>query len=69
MAKDLIKVDGQEVIVREDTARAYRFVHWGVITAVICLAIIAVLCVTLLMRGSRNGTPESPVQRESTSGR
>ena len=62
MAKDVITVDGQEVVVREDTAKAYRFVHWGVITAVICLAIMAILFAAFFWRSASDGKLESPAQ-------
>ncbi|MEP6787308.1 MAG: hypothetical protein ABJB40_02675 [Acidobacteriota bacterium] len=60
MAKDVIEVDGKDVIVREDTAKAYRFVHWGVITAVIGLAIMAFLFFTLFWKAASDGKLESP---------
>lgn len=47
MAKDVITVDGKDVVVREDTAKAYRFVVWGVTTAAIALAIMAFLAFVL----------------------
>lgn len=69
MAKDAITVDGQEVVVREDTAKAYRFVHWGVITAAIGLAIIAVLFVTLFWLAASDGTVKSPAQASNSNSR
>ena len=69
MAKDVITVDGKEVVVREDTAKAYRFVHWGIITAAICLAIIALLFVTFFWKAASDGKLESPAQSESSNSR
>jgi hypothetical protein len=69
MAKDLITVDGNEVVVREDTAKAYRFVHWAVITAAIGLALMAFLFVTFFWRAAGEGKLESPAQPESTNNR
>ena len=60
MAKDVIEVDGKDVVVREDTAKAYRFVHWGVVTAAIALAIIALLFFTFFWKAASDGKVESP---------
>lgn len=61
MAKDEITIDGEEVIVREDTAKAWRFMHWGVITGAIGLAIIVVLLfITFFMGAAVDGNPGNP---------
>jgi hypothetical protein len=49
MAKDIISEDGKEVIVREDTAKAYRFKVWSRETAIICLAIMAILTIIFFL--------------------
>ncbi|MFN0139147.1 MAG: hypothetical protein ACKVQW_03540 [Pyrinomonadaceae bacterium] len=69
MAKDVITVDGKDVVVREDTAKAYRFVHWGVITAAICLAITAFLFVTFFWMATSDGKLESPAQVNNSNNR
>lgn len=69
MAKDVIKVDGKEVVVREDTAKAYRFVTWGVTTAAVCLAIMAILAVVLFCRSASDCKLESPTQVENSNSR
>lgn len=66
MAKDVITVDGKDVVVREDTAKAYRFVHWGVITVAICLAIMAFLFVTFFWMATSDGKLESPSQARNS---
>lgn len=66
MAKDVIKIDGEEVVVREDTAKAYRFGVWGVTTAAICLAILAILAILFFWRASRDGKIETPAETEKT---
>lgn len=60
MQKEVIKVDGEEVLVREDTAKAFRFVHWGYIVAVIGLAIMVVLGVFLFVGAAADGKVETP---------
>lgn len=69
MAKDVITVHGKDVIVREDTAKAFRFVHWGVITAAICLAIMVLLFFIFFWKAASSGPLESPAQTENSSGR
>jgi len=69
MAKDIIPVDGKDVIVREDTAKAYRFVHWGVITAAIGLAIIALVFVVFFWKAASDGKVESPAQVANSNSR
>jgi hypothetical protein len=32
MSKQVITIDGQETVVREDTARAFRGVHWALLS-------------------------------------
>lgn len=67
MAKDVITVDGKDVVVREDTAKAFRFVHWGVITAAIGLALMVFLFVTFFWKAASDGKLESPSQTNSNS--
>lgn len=43
MAKDVINVDGEDVVVREDTAKSYRGVMWALTSLGIIILIAAVL--------------------------
>jgi hypothetical protein len=43
MAKEVIIVDGEERLVREDTAKAYRGVYWALLSIAGFLLIMAVL--------------------------
>ncbi len=43
MAKDVINVDGEDTVVREDTAKAYRGTVWILTTVGIVLAGAAIL--------------------------
>ena len=54
MAKDVITKDGEEIVVREDTAKAFRFVRWGTITAAICLSLMVVLFIGLFWKWANN---------------
>ena len=48
MTYEVIKIHGKDVLVRQDTARSYRFVTWGLITLAICLATLTLLFIVLL---------------------
>lgn len=43
MSKQVIKVDGQETMVREDTARAFRGTHWALLSLAAIILISALL--------------------------
>jgi hypothetical protein len=66
---NVIPVDGKDVVVRADTAKAYRFVHWGVITAAIALAILAVTFITLYWLAPSSGKVESPAETVNANSR
>ncbi|MFM9904624.1 MAG: hypothetical protein ACKVQJ_08655 [Pyrinomonadaceae bacterium] len=69
MSKDVIKVDGEDVVVREDTAKAYRFVHWGVITAAIGLIIMIALFAIFFWRAASDGKLVSPADSSKSTSR
>ncbi len=69
MAKDVISVEGEDVVVREDTAKAYRGVHWGLTVVAVCLGIMAIVMIGFFIRASWNGHVESPAQIENSTGR
>ena len=43
MSKQVITVDGQETVVREDTAKSFRGVHWALLSLAAFILIAAVL--------------------------
>ena len=43
MAKDVIKVDGEDTVVREDTAKSYRGVIWALLSVAAFVIIAAIL--------------------------
>ena len=65
MAKDVITVHGQEVVVREDTARAFRGVKWAKIVIIISLSLMAALALVAFLIASRDGSVESPAVSDS----
>lgn len=43
MAKDVISINGEERVVREDTAKAYRGVNWALISIAAFILIAALM--------------------------
>ncbi|MGB7208182.1 MAG: hypothetical protein WBD27_05930 [Pyrinomonadaceae bacterium] len=43
MSKQVLTIDGQDAVVREDTARAFRRVHWAL------LSLAGIILVTTLL--------------------
>lgn len=46
MSDEVIKIDGDEVVVREDTAKAYRGVNWALMSLAAFILIAAALMLT-----------------------
>ncbi len=69
MAKDVIRVDGEDKVVREDTARSYRGVIWALTSVAIIVAILAVLFITGFFTKMFSGHMDSPSQIENTTRR
>ena len=62
MAKDVITVDGEDRIVREDTAKSYRGVIWALVsvgTFVVIAAILFFLFFGMSAGGSKDNAPSS----------
>jgi hypothetical protein len=69
MAKDVINVHGEERVVREDTAKAYRGVNWMIVSLIGFVVIALIIAATFFIRASRDGKIESPAQIENTNKR
>ena len=64
MAKDVITVDGEDRVVREDTAKSYRGVIWA-LASVIGFAIITAIVFFAFFGGSlTDGDVKSPATME-----
>lgn len=69
MAKDVINVDGEDVVVREDVAKAFRGVHWAMASAAIMLAIMTVLFFVFFWKSAQDGKVETPSQAANANAR
>ncbi len=68
MAKDVISVDGEDKVVREDTAKSYRGVIWALTSLAIIVAILAVVFIAFF-GGAASGNMDSPAKIENTTRR
>ncbi len=68
MPKEVIRVDGEDTIVREDTAKAFRGVYWAILSLAAILLIMVVLFFSGILKlasdGELNTTPAN-VERNS----
>ena len=64
MAKDVISVDGQDVVVREDTAKAFRGVNWALASVVAFVAITAALFIIFTISAATDGEVKTPAEIE-----
>lgn len=63
--KQTITVDGEEKVVREDTAKAFRGVHWALISVgAFILIMLALFLAGVLKMGSDGGVDRSPAEIE-----
>ena len=68
--KQTISVDGQERVVREDTAKTFRGVHWALLSvAAFILIVLALFLGGVIKMGSDGGVDRSPAQIEREAGR
>jgi hypothetical protein len=65
MAKDVITIDGEQRVVREDTAKSYRGVIWALLSILAFLIITAVLFLGGFIGSVSNGDVQSPRQIET----
>lgn len=64
MAKDVIKVDGEEKVVREDTAKAFRGVYWALFSVIGFLIIAAIMFFVFFAGSVFDGEVTSPAETE-----
>ncbi len=69
MAKDVISVNGEDTVVREDTAKSYRGVIWAFISIAVFIGILAVLFLGGFLKQLTGGNVDTPAQVERNAGR
>ena len=62
MSKDVINVKGEDTVVREDTAKAYRGVNWAFLSIGAFILIGAIIAIILFLGASRDGSILTPSQ-------
>lgn len=60
MSRDVIQINGEDVIVREDTAKAFRGVHWAIISIAAFVLIAGLLFFFFFVGAARDGVIETP---------
>lgn len=62
-----IEVNGKEIVVREDTYKAYRAVHWMGIVLALMVLIVLVAFISGLFSAGVDGDLDSPGKIENSS--
>lgn len=65
MSRDVIQVDDEDVVVREDTAKAFRGVNWAIISIAAFVLIAGILFFFFFLGAARDGSVESPKTQDS----
>lgn len=67
MSREVIHIHGQDIVVREDTAKAFQGLSWAMISIFALAVITALLFIVLLLNAAKDGTLESPSQMKNSS--
>ena len=66
MSKDVIKVEGEERVVEETTAKAYRGINWMIISMIGFVVIVLLLIGIFFLTDARDGRINAPAQGVNT---
>ncbi len=69
MSKDIIQTDGEDVVVREDTAKAFHGVHWALTSIAAFVLIAGALFFFFFWGATRDGSIESPSKIQNSNSR
>jgi hypothetical protein len=64
MAKDVITVDGEDRVVREDTAKSYRGVVWALLSLLAFIVVAAIIFLGGFIGGAKDGDLRNPSEVE-----
>ena len=60
MSEQVIHTNGKDVVVREDTAKAFRGVNWALLSIAAFLLIMVTMFFIFFWGSAKDGTIESP---------
>ena len=66
MSKDVIHVEGEDKVVREDTAKAYRGVNWALMSVGAFLVIALILLAIFFLGAAKDGEVKTPAEAANT---
>jgi|GEM_PF-1440698 len=66
MPNEVVNVDGEDVIVREDTAKKLRGVHWALISIGAMVLIAGFLFVLFFAGAAKDGSIQSPSELQNS---
>jgi hypothetical protein len=69
MSKDVIHRDGEDVVVREDTAKAFRGVNWALMSIGAFVFILAILFFVFFLGAVEDGSVQTPSQAANANSR
>lgn len=69
MSNQTIHEHGEDKVVREDTAKAFRGVNWMILSLIGFVVILLIVAATFFLRGASDGEIKSPGQIENSNRR
>ena len=69
MSKDVIHMEGKDVIAREDTVKAFHGVNWALLSIAAFVLIAAALFIFFFLGATRDGSIESPSNIQKSTSR
>lgn len=69
MSKEVIHRDGKDVVVREDTAKAFRGVNWALMSIGAFIIILGILFAIFFLGAAGDGSVQTPSQAANTNSR
>ncbi|MEP6850340.1 MAG: hypothetical protein ABI999_15880 [Acidobacteriota bacterium] len=61
MSKQVISIDGQDRVVREDTAKSFRGTHWALFTLLMIIVIALALLLAGIIKINLSGDSDKPL--------
>lgn len=66
MPNEVVNIDGEDVVVRQDMAKKVRGIHWALISVGAFVVIAGLLFLLFFTRAAKDGTLESPSQLQNS---